>query len=232
MKRYFEWLFPIWRYIRLRREVSLWRAALSFLMPPILWIALPLYSFAKQALVAPFPGEGSWGTLARELQMSYANIARAALYLALFAGAASLIEFAIAFFLVRRRRAPGGSWRLWQLVKYVALGCQTWAIAIVSIIILADTLGKFSQTPGKGLWDQVQLAMMTSFVILLCAICAASALQAARAVIILQTVPACRKCGYLLIGLTVPRCPECGTPFDPARLAELAQAARQEGSQR
>lgn len=29
---------------------------------------------------------------------------------------------------------------------------------------------------------------------------------------------ACRRCGYLLRGLTVPRCPECGQPFDPALL--------------
>jgi hypothetical protein len=29
----------------------------------------------------------------------------------------------------------------------------------------------------------------------------------------------CRKCGYLLYGLTEPRCPECGEPFDPSRLA-------------
>lgn len=27
----------------------------------------------------------------------------------------------------------------------------------------------------------------------------------------------CRKCGYLLIGLTSPRCPECGMPFEAAR---------------
>lgn len=26
--------------------------------------------------------------------------------------------------------------------------------------------------------------------------------------------PRCRKCGYLLIGLTTPRCPECGQSFD------------------
>lgn len=27
----------------------------------------------------------------------------------------------------------------------------------------------------------------------------------------------CRKCGYLLYGLTEPRCPECGTPFEPPK---------------
>ncbi len=27
----------------------------------------------------------------------------------------------------------------------------------------------------------------------------------------------CRKCGYLLHGLTEPRCPECGTAFDPGK---------------
>jgi len=30
----------------------------------------------------------------------------------------------------------------------------------------------------------------------------------------------CRKCGYLLKGLTVNRCPECGTEFDPQLLAD------------
>ncbi len=29
--------------------------------------------------------------------------------------------------------------------------------------------------------------------------------------------PYCRKCSYLLRGLTEPRCPECGTPFEPPR---------------
>ena len=29
----------------------------------------------------------------------------------------------------------------------------------------------------------------------------------------------CKKCDYLLIGLTEPRCPECGTPFDREKLA-------------
>jgi hypothetical protein len=31
---------------------------------------------------------------------------------------------------------------------------------------------------------------------------------------------ACRRCGYLLRGLTMPRCPECGQPFDPALLEQ------------
>lgn len=30
-----------------------------------------------------------------------------------------------------------------------------------------------------------------------------------------STWPKCRKCGYLLIGLTEARCPECGTSFEP-----------------
>jgi hypothetical protein len=30
----------------------------------------------------------------------------------------------------------------------------------------------------------------------------------------------CRRCGYLLFGLTTPRCPECGEAFDPALLEQ------------
>jgi hypothetical protein len=35
----------------------------------------------------------------------------------------------------------------------------------------------------------------------------------------------CRKCGYLLIGLTAPRCPECGTPFDLSQRSGAQQRA-------
>lgn len=39
--------------------------------------------------------------------------------------------------------------------------------------------------------------------------------------------PTCRRCGYILRGLTQPRCPECGTPFDAARLRSLDEKTRE-----
>jgi len=226
LMRYFEWLFPIHKYMRLRLEVSALRAWLT----PVICILfcagcilLPSFqpTFLQMRSISGAPGAMIMSTILSLHWEWIASVFAWATVAFLVPGAPELIVS-----LVFVRKQPGRRRPLctWQTLKYVLLGSQTWLLLAVgwgiACLFVLDAFGSFPRRGELGLFIITGwlTAMLTSALIT----AGATAVQAALAVIALQDDRRCTQCGYFLIGLTTPRCPECGTPFDPAKLGRLA----------
>jgi hypothetical protein len=230
MKRYFEWLFPILRYLRLRREAPAWRAWASLLLACLVLIALMCarkWADLNINIAAILP------QFKQQIVDWLINLAlRYAFWTAFGVLAITTLELWAALLFVRHRPGRRRPRCTWQTIKFVLLGSRTWMILIVAgigAIYLVDqyhlfTAGHKSETAFiwllTGIFTVAAMAILLTF--------AATAVQAALAVIALQDDRRCEQCGYFLIGLTLPRCPECGTPFDPAKLAQMAAGLEQE----
>ncbi len=223
MSRYFEWLFPILRYLRLRQEVSAWRAwgtlAGSPLVTALIVVAIEFYIMFNQGF-ATRNGLGFDEMLNMVLKAFAANATVAAIF---FAGI-SFIEYWVARLFVRHQPGRRRPKCMRQTMKFIALGSQSWAIlfnAVVGIYLAlatSDLHGPKSDRTSLWMITAAATAILTVFIVTTGSL----SVQAALAVIALQDDRRCQHCGYFLIGLTLPRCPECGTEFDPAKLAQLS----------
>ena len=218
--RYLEWLFPIHRYIRLRREVSGLAALTTFVASAVAIAAIPAAFLFLD--LWPRTGPAGLAYLATSLFWSIAErlpiVSMVLLFLASVACLAALI---------RVRRDPAGRQRrcAWQTFKFALLGSQTWAWGAWLVAGLLACCG-LRDTAGAGNWRAIPLAFGAVFLLDPPLAMLATIFHAGRAVIALRDDSRCIQCGYLLIGLKTPRCPECGTPFDPARLEALANVDR------
>jgi len=222
-----EWLFPILKYIRLRREVDAWRSALW-------WFVMLLAPVAVGTVVAFYLYLRGWsrvfsgGTILAAFR-TFINREWEGIFTGLIASAGllsilTLVELGAALRFVRHRPGRRRPLCTKQTFKFILLASRTWlwvAIWWAGVIwLLAE--------PGQGLTQGHELAFMvtilTALITSVLVVMGATSVQAALAVIALQDDRRCEKCGYFLIGLTVPRCPECGTPFDPAKLEKLSVA--------
>ncbi len=224
MSRYFEWLFPVLKYIRIQREVSLCRAAVSALsvvvVPAITCLGLDIYN----AIANMSPGNPFSQNLRYSLAFNLLAHIRTIVGFSVFIAILSSIELPVACYLLWRRR---WRWPMFVLAapqrppffraacKFTALGCQTWLILCYLFITLVNLL---SRLPSGYAGEVLLLVAACVGIPILIAVLA---FEIFSAVIAVHKSLACRKCGYLLIGLALPRCPECGTPFDPNKLAQL-----------
>ena len=246
--RWFEWLFPICKYIRLRKEVGglrvLVAVLLAVLVPTAVLIAPSLYDFVV-ASRSPLAGVRMGSTLTTVVRPAarvdlpiikqffvrcWRLVLRASLTVVVLLGVIGAFELVVALIFVRKRPGRRRSLCTWRTVKYVLLGGQTWMFLFLAVAGMLHMLERLRFSPPS---ESVETAFVTGIATLLLAtllvVSGATAVQAARAVIALQDDRRCEECGYFLIGLTTPRCPECGQPFDPAKLGKLAVGSGETG---
>lgn len=254
--RYFEWLFPIHKYIRHRREVSGVAAVARLLACAVLlgvaFAILSFYDFRRRPIRQVAPGLTSWGGTFQTVRSfpepsrwqqwveDFRDFVRMHWDLLVAAPFGALVwlallvapEFVVSLVFVRKRPGRRRPLCVWQTCKFVLLGSQTWmllGLACVPFALLAQRVGFEFDESAPDLHVAVGLALLvTLFLVIL----ASTAVQAALAVIALQDDRRCNKCGYFLIGLTSSRCPECGTPFDPGKLGRLSAAAAAESEKK
>ena len=233
MMRWFEWLFPICKYIRLRREVGglrvLVAVVLAVLAPTVVLIAQSLYDFVRWS--RPWFGTGSTlPTVAEELAAvgdffvrRWPMVLRVSLTAVVLLGVIGAFELVVALIFVRKRPGRRRPLCTRQTFKYVLLGGQTWMFLVLAVEGISYLVERWQAGPSSGAaTDTLAFVALVATLTTVLVVSGATAVQAAQAVIVLQDDRRCEGCGYFLIGLTTPRCPECGRPFDPAKLAKLA----------
>jgi hypothetical protein len=233
LMRYFEWFFPIHKYVRLRREMPGWLAWAS-LMTAVLVVpgAIIMYDFVDWSVgysigfsLRPGPGPSFSSAigpyLAGRLDLVVFVLVFTTFAFTLLSGLTLLISLSFV------RKQPGRRRPIctWQTFKYSMRGSQTWLLLaglwFVSVYVLVHS--DWLEHVAEKYSLLIGTIVFTSIILSIFLVAGATSVQAAQAVITLQDDRRCKECGYFLIGLTTPRCPECGTPFDPAKLVQLAQ---------
>lgn len=243
MMRYLEWLFPVHRYIRRPREVGVVRPVLTVLailgvigLLPLLRMALQVVDHLSGA-PAPVIARAVLDAIAWCFRDPYARGDLITWGASWLVGTACVLalEFAIAVTFVRTRPGRRRPLCVWQTAKYVLLSLQSWLLAGLVLFGLLFGVGWAAAAGGlqadEDRWMAVVLVIATIATATPLLLGGALAVQAARAVIVLQDDRRCEKCGYFLFRLVSPRCPECGTPFDPAKLGRLSLADSAQGEQ-
>lgn len=249
--RYFEWLFPIMRYVRLRREVSGVVVAAWWLIGVLLITlanAVPIgIAYAKYPTVAFATPSGALLPAIPSRNLGPVDAVRVFVaeewpLLLIAAVVASVVlivldlpEFLLALLFVRKRPGRRRPKCTWQTLKYVMVGNVT--LALCFVMLMAGTLsvqecsqggliGRAVHTLPVQSQESVWISLgIIGFVALPLILLGAVSAQAASAVVVLQDDRRCEQCGYFLIHLTSPRCPECGRPFDPAKMGKLSLAS-------
>ena len=142
MMRYFEWLFPIMKYVRLRREVSGWRClaafAIALLIPAGITAGVLFYGFSR-SYGRPWAGRPGWYVVPTN-GTNWAQTANAFLsahldslivcviVTAVALGLLMLGELTVALNFVRKRpgrRRPLCTWQTIKSVSYTHLTLPT-----------------------------------------------------------------------------------------------------------
>jgi hypothetical protein len=230
MGRYFEWLFPILHYLRLRREVSAWRAWGTVIAGIALLSVIICLIQVRSTMAQPMGGtvflgsQGEWDILGEMLAVTGGTIA-------VCLCAVNAVALAVALLFVRHRPGRRRPLCTRRTLKFVALASQTWVFVVLAGIGVYFLLEKYEGRIPRTYTLEVAVGIFTAVLTTVMVGIGSIAVQAALAVIALQDDRRCEQCGYFLIGLTVPRCPECGKPFDPRKLAGLAEALKLEQEQ-
>lgn len=232
MMRYLEWLFPVQRHIRRRREVGALPPVATILGLLALISLTPIFAYMVRMVAfwvnGGMPADRIVDAVVREIAW-FLGYRWRDLVGAVAAGAAVLtvllgLEFLVAIIFVRTRRGRRRPICTWQTGKYVMLSARSWAlVCVLGLLVLSGLALAFRDA---DLSESASMTLLVTTATVLTAtpllLGGALAVQAAQAVIVLQDDRRCEKCGYFLIRLTAPRCPECGTPFDPAKLGQLS----------
>ena len=226
MMRYFEWLFPIMKHVRVRREVSVWRCLAVAAAAPLMWAGMTAgIDFYETS--GGIDNWQDWVDIAEAFVLNdIAIMVEPLIIFTTVLGVVTLFELIAALVFVRKRPGRRRPLCTWQTIKYVLLGGRTWIFLAVAYGILSWGMEAFLQeAESERARVIIGLAACIAMITMAVVVMGSTAVQAALAVIALQDDRQCVKCGYFLIGLQTPRCPECGTPFDPAKLSKLCEAA-------
>ncbi len=236
--RYFEWLFPIHRYVRLRRDVNAWSIVLEAgLIVTLITACLTGASFYSYVQDHMAPIDGTSGYYARfpgspptvrslvrpYLQQHQAYVAGVAGGTAALLMLAALPTLVVSAIFVRHRPGRRRPKCTWQTLKFVLLGARTWTFWALAVTAGGQLLPRYEKSITRLPSGEYLAALFpTAALASLPLISGATAVLAAHAVISLQDDRRCFNCGYFLINLPHACCPECGRPFDPAKLGPAA----------